>query len=83
MEEPDDWLRFGNPWEKARPEYMLPVNFYGNVVKNESGKVFTFIFILNSSKIIDELCLNSTPNMSKVVFQKLGSPGDTYISTAK
>ncbi|XP_046577563.1 glycogen phosphorylase, muscle form-like [Haliotis rubra] len=29
MEEPDDWLRYGNPWEKARPEYMLPVNFYG------------------------------------------------------
>ncbi|VDD93217.1 unnamed protein product [Enterobius vermicularis] len=24
VEEPDDWLRFGNPWEKARPEYMLP-----------------------------------------------------------
>lgn len=31
MEEPDDWLRFGNPWEKARPEYTIPVNFYGHV----------------------------------------------------
>jgi starch phosphorylase len=29
VEEPDDWLRFGNPWEKARPEYTIPVNFYG------------------------------------------------------
>ncbi|XGW04328.1 hypothetical protein V3C99_015469 [Haemonchus contortus] len=38
VEEPDDWLRFGNPWEKARPEYMLPVNFYGKVVKDEKGK---------------------------------------------
>lgn len=38
MEEPDDWLRFGNPWEKARPEYMIPVNFYGRVVE-ENGKV--------------------------------------------
>ncbi|GMR59373.1 hypothetical protein PMAYCL1PPCAC_29568 [Pristionchus mayeri] len=38
MEEPDDWLRFGNPWEKARPEYMLPVNFFGKVVKDEHGK---------------------------------------------
>uniref|UniRef100_A0A914V8A0 Alpha-1,4 glucan phosphorylase n=1 Tax=Plectus sambesii TaxID=2011161 RepID=A0A914V8A0_9BILA len=37
MEEPDDWLRFGNPWEKARPEYMLPVNFYGHVEK-DNGK---------------------------------------------
>uniref|UniRef100_A0AC34GNF0 Alpha-1,4 glucan phosphorylase n=1 Tax=Panagrolaimus sp. ES5 TaxID=591445 RepID=A0AC34GNF0_9BILA len=38
IEEPDDWLRFGNPWEKARPEYMLPVNFYGRVEKDSDGK---------------------------------------------
>lgn len=38
VEEPDDWLRFGNPWEKARPEYMLPVNFYGHVTKDSKGK---------------------------------------------
>ena len=31
VEEADDWLRFGNPWEKARPEFMMPVHFYGNV----------------------------------------------------
>ncbi|KAJ1348130.1 hypothetical protein KIN20_003359 [Parelaphostrongylus tenuis] len=37
VEEPDDWLRFGNPWEKARPEYMLPVNFFGRVVKDQKG----------------------------------------------
>lgn len=38
VEEPDDWLRFGNPWEKARPEYMLPVNFYGRVEKDSNGR---------------------------------------------
>lgn len=32
LEEPDEWLRYGNPWEKARPEYTLPVHFYGKVV---------------------------------------------------
>jgi starch phosphorylase len=31
IEEPDDWLRFGCPWEKARPEYLIPVLFYGRV----------------------------------------------------
>ncbi|XP_035217681.1 glycogen phosphorylase-like isoform X2 [Stegodyphus dumicola] len=36
-EEPDDWLRFGNPWEKARPEYTLPVNFYGRVEQTDKG----------------------------------------------
>ncbi|TMW54801.1 hypothetical protein DOY81_000034 [Sarcophaga bullata] len=37
-EEPDDWLRYGNPWEKARPEFMLPVNFYGRVIDTPEGK---------------------------------------------
>lgn len=37
QEEPDDWLRYGNPWEKARPEYMLPVNFYGHVEQTDKG----------------------------------------------
>lgn len=32
VEEPDDWLMYGNPWEKERPEYTVPVNFYGKVV---------------------------------------------------
>lgn len=37
MEEADDWLRYGNPWEKARPEYMRPVHFYGRVEYNNDG----------------------------------------------
>ena len=30
-EEPDDWLRWGNPWEVARPEEAVKVSFYGHV----------------------------------------------------
>uniref|UniRef100_A0A3P9H4G4 Alpha-1,4 glucan phosphorylase n=1 Tax=Oryzias latipes TaxID=8090 RepID=A0A3P9H4G4_ORYLA len=41
VEEADDWLRYGNPWEKARPEYMLPVHFYGRVQATESGMQWT------------------------------------------
>lgn len=37
VEEPDDWLRYGNPWEKARPEFMLPVYFYGRVADQADG----------------------------------------------
>jgi len=37
VEEPDDWLRYGNPWEKARPEYMIPVYFYGRVQDKPGG----------------------------------------------
>ena len=37
MEEADDWLRYGNPWEKARPEFTLPVHFYGRVEHTSQG----------------------------------------------
>ncbi|HET7435223.1 MAG TPA: glycogen/starch/alpha-glucan phosphorylase [Thermoanaerobaculia bacterium] len=28
-EAPDSWLRYGNPWEVARPDVLFPVKFYG------------------------------------------------------
>ncbi|PKL36262.1 MAG: glycogen phosphorylase [Spirochaetae bacterium HGW-Spirochaetae-1] len=31
VETPDNWLRFGTPWEFPRPEYLYPVKFYGTV----------------------------------------------------
>ena len=37
VEEADDWLRYGNPWEKARPEYMRPVHYYGRVEHTPGG----------------------------------------------
>uniref|UniRef100_A0A8C7KCC3 Alpha-1,4 glucan phosphorylase n=1 Tax=Oncorhynchus kisutch TaxID=8019 RepID=A0A8C7KCC3_ONCKI len=37
VEEADDWLRYGNPWEKARPEYMRPVRFYGRTEHTPDG----------------------------------------------
>jgi glycogen phosphorylase len=39
MEHPDNWLRYGNPWEFPRPEVLYPVKFYGRVVeyKHEDG----------------------------------------------
>ncbi|XP_032883226.1 glycogen phosphorylase, liver form [Amblyraja radiata] len=37
VEEPDAWLRHGNPWEKARPEYVIPISFYGHVHHSKNG----------------------------------------------
>ncbi|MCX5798520.1 MAG: glycogen/starch/alpha-glucan phosphorylase, partial [Proteobacteria bacterium] len=31
VETPDNWLRYGNPWEFQRPELLYPVRFYGKV----------------------------------------------------
>ncbi|WP_420267006.1 glycogen/starch/alpha-glucan phosphorylase [Candidatus Magnetominusculus dajiuhuensis] len=33
IETPDNWLRYGNPWEIERPEYLFIVKFYGKVNK--------------------------------------------------
>ncbi len=41
VEHPDNWLRYGNPWEFARPEILYPVNFYGRVVEytDDNGRL--------------------------------------------
>ncbi len=39
VEVPDNWLRYGDPWEFGRPENLHLVKFYGNVVtkRDENG----------------------------------------------
>jgi starch phosphorylase len=40
VERAEEWLRFGNPWEIARPEYTVPVQFGGHteqIVDGEGG----------------------------------------------
>lgn len=41
VEHPDNWLRYGNPWEFPRPELLYPVKFGGRVVeyKHEDGQL--------------------------------------------
>ncbi|MEM1295440.1 MAG: glycogen/starch/alpha-glucan phosphorylase [Verrucomicrobiota bacterium] len=31
VEQPDEWIKFGNPWEICRPEYSVNVKLYGRV----------------------------------------------------
>jgi starch phosphorylase len=31
VESPDDWLRYGTPWEFQRPHHLFPVHYYGEV----------------------------------------------------
>ncbi len=38
IEYPDNWLRYGNPWEFQRPERLYPVRFMGHVVNLTTGK---------------------------------------------
>jgi glycogen phosphorylase len=38
-ESPDNWLRYGNPWEVPRPDVLFPVKFYGRTesLKDDGG----------------------------------------------
>lgn len=38
VERPDEWLRFGNPWEYVRPEYAVSVNFGGRVETTQDAR---------------------------------------------
>ncbi len=39
-EHPENWLRYGNPWEFKRPNVIYPVRFHGKIVcfKNADGE---------------------------------------------
>ncbi|MCC7387109.1 MAG: glycogen/starch/alpha-glucan phosphorylase [Deltaproteobacteria bacterium] len=37
VEEPDDWLRFPNPWEVRRPEHFMKVQLGGRVETYDAG----------------------------------------------
>ncbi len=41
VEHPDNWLRYGNPWEFPRPEVLYPIHFNGRVVqfRDEAGRL--------------------------------------------
>ena len=41
VEHPDTWLRYGNPWEVARPEVLYPVRFGGrsDAYVDEAGRL--------------------------------------------
>ncbi len=43
VETPDNWLRYGNPWEIERPQCLYPIRFYGEVDQyyTPSGKLMT------------------------------------------
>ena len=37
IEHPDNWLRYGNPWEFPRAEVLYPVKFNGRVIEYNDG----------------------------------------------
>ncbi len=38
VETPDNWMRYGSPWEFERPQYLHAINFYGRVESYTDGE---------------------------------------------
>ena len=43
VEAPDNWLRYGNPWEIPRPDSLIPIQLYGRTItfRDEASDVRT------------------------------------------
>jgi starch phosphorylase len=61
VEKPDNWLRYGNPWEFERFEYLFPVQFYGRVqVKHSPDGAESFEWV-DTSEVMALACDTPTP----------------------
>lgn len=52
VEIPDEWLRWGCPWEIPRPEYAVKVKFYGNVSTTRDRDGLTHVNWENTQDVI-------------------------------
>src|SRR6266852_2853842 len=52
VEQPDEWLKFGNPWELARPEYPVEVKFGGHVEEHVDPQGHLKVRWANAEKVI-------------------------------
>ena len=52
IERPENWLRYGNPWEIARSEYLYPVQFYGKVIEFTDDRGRLRVDWVNSEEVM-------------------------------
>ncbi|PIQ28646.1 glycogen phosphorylase [bacterium (Candidatus Blackallbacteria) CG17_big_fil_post_rev_8_21_14_2_50_48_46] len=52
IESPDQWLRYGNPWDIVRPEVQFKINFYGNTSFHEDSEGEVFVKWENTEKVL-------------------------------
>ncbi len=52
VESPDEWLKHGNPWEFARPEYAQKIKFYGTTNMYHDKKGLLCVEWVNTEDVI-------------------------------
>lgn len=52
VESPDHWLRYGNPWEIERPEYIYIIKFNGHVQESRNDRGLPKFDWVNTDNVI-------------------------------
>jgi len=52
VEEPDHWLRDGNPWERERPEHTLRIQYYGHTERYQDVEGHTHARWVDSHDVL-------------------------------
>jgi starch phosphorylase len=52
VELPEQWLEFTNPWLIERPEYKVPIKYFGKTVYHTDGKGQTHVLWVDTEEVI-------------------------------
>jgi len=61
VEHPDNWLRYGNPWDFPRPEVLFPVKFGGRVVQFKDEQGSSHFHWVNTEDVMAMACDTPVP----------------------
>ena len=73
QEHPEDWLRFGNPWEFERPEVAYPIGFGGAVAAQVQADGH-FAYVWHPSETISAVAYD-TPVIGGPIMRGRRAPG--------
>jgi len=73
VESPDNWLRYGTPWEFERPHYLFPVHFYGRVRSYTDAKGDYRVEWIDTEEVVAMACDYLVPgyNNDRVINMRL------------
>ena len=61
VEHPDNWLRYGNPWDFPRPEVLFPVKFGGRVVNFNDEQGHSHFHWVDTEDVMAMACDTPVP----------------------
>jgi glycogen phosphorylase len=61
IEHPDNWLRYGNPWEFSRPEVLFSVKFGGRVVQFTDEQGHPHFYWVDTEDVMAMACDTPVP----------------------